>query len=285
MRLFNKVAIVGVGLIGGSLALAIKKERLACEIIGVSRHKKSLLLARKKGAIDTGSQALDVISNADLLILATPVDAIINLAPLISKIIKKECIVFDVGSTKKEIVSKLEKLFPNYVGSHPLAGSEKRSIKNAYPGIFKNSLCVLTPTKNTPAGALSKIKKLWCRIGARIVLLSPEAHDKILSFISHLPHLTAFSLMSIIPKKYLRFASSGLKDSTRVAASDSCLWSGIFLSNRKNIIKNIELLQANLSRIKSAVRNNDKRRLKLILDAARKKRGYLVHSQTNPNVG
>ena len=140
MKLFNKVAIVGVGLIGGSIALAIKKHRLAHEIIGVSRHTKSLLLAKKMGAIDRGSQDINIIKDADLVILATPVNTIINLAPKILKVIKRACIVSDVGSTKEQIVKILEKIFPNYIGSHPLAGSEKRGIINADPKIFKDSL-------------------------------------------------------------------------------------------------------------------------------------------------
>lgn len=281
MKLFNKVAIVGTGLIGGSLALAIKKKRLAHEIIGVSRHKKSLLLAKKRGAIDRGSQELNIIKDADLVILAMPVNTIINLATKISKIIRKVCIVSDVGSTKEEIVSYLAKTFPKYVGSHPLAGSEKRGIINASPHIFKDSLCILTPMKNTDVNALNKIKILWSQMGAKVVLLNPKTHDKILSFTSHLPHILAFSLIESIPKKYLKFASAGLRDTTRIAASDSQLWLDIFLSNQKNIIRTIELFENNLSRIKQAVQKKDKRRLLLILKEAKKRRNSLNSVTSN----
>jgi len=276
MRLFNKVAIVGTGLIGGSLALAIKKKGIAREIIGVSRHKKTLLLAKRRGVIDKGSQNLNIIKDADLVILATPVSTIINSAPKILKLIKKGCLVTDVGSTKQAIVSKLGRIFPKYVGSHPLAGSEKRGIINAGPDIFRDSLCILTPTKNTDREALDKIKRLWLELGARVVFLTPHAHDNILSFTSHLPHLVAFSLIGTVPKKYLRFASSGLKDTTRVAASDSQLWVDIFLSSQKNIIKAIELFQENLSSIKSALKRKDKRLLAEILIEAKKKRDSLA---------
>jgi len=277
MRLFNKVAIIGVGLIGGSLALAIKRKRLALEIVGVSRHKKTLLLARKIRAIDKGAQELNIIKDADLVILATPVDTIINLAAKIYPFVKKGCIVSDVGSTKREIVSKLERIFPRYIGSHPLAGSEKRGVVNANPGIIKGSLCILTPTKNTDQEALEKIKRLWSELGARVAFLAPDAHDKILSFVSHLPHLAAFSLIDIIPKEYLRLASSGLKDTTRIAASDSEIWCDIFLSNQKNILKSIELFQNNLSRIKSAIQRKDKKLLNKIIKEAKKKRNRLNH--------
>ena len=275
MKLFNKVAIVGTGLIGGSIALAMKKKQLANEVIGVSRHKKSILLAQKRGAIDKGSLSFDIIKDADLLILATPVDTIIELAPLISKIIRKGCMVTDVGSTKKELVKKLDGIFPLYVGSHPLAGSEKRSIANAHSNIFKDSLCILTPTKKTNDKVINKIRTLWSKMGAEIVLLTPQTHDKILSFVSHLPHITAFSLIDVIPRKYLKFASSGLRDTTRIAASDSRLWTDIFLSNSKNIIKNIELLQDKLSQIKLAIQKKDRKRLSSILKKAKNRREAL----------
>jgi len=277
MKLFNKVAIVGTGLIGGSIGLAIKKNKFADEIVGVSRHKKNLLLAKQRGAIDNGSQALDIVRGSDLIVLATPVNTIINLAPYLSKIVRKESVVTDVGSTKKEIVRSLEKFFPNFIGSHPLAGSEKRSIAYAHPDIFKDSLCILTPTKNTSKKALSSIKILWAHLGAKVVLLTPETHDKILSFVSHLPHVAVFSLMDTIPKKYLKFSSTGLKDTTRIAYSDSELWADILLSNHKNITSHIALLQKNLTRIRRALRNNDKTRLIQILKKAKEKKELLIH--------
>ncbi len=274
-KLFNKVAIVGTGLIGGSMALAIKKKGLANEVIGVSRHKKSLLTAKKNGVIYRGSQNLGIIKDADLVVLAAPVNTILNLAEPISKIVKPDCIVTDVGSTKREIVSELEMVFPGYVGSHPLAGSEKRGVVNAEAGIFCGTLCILTPTRKTDKKALDKIKKLWDAFGARVLLLPAGSHDKILSFVSHLPHVAAFSLISIIPEKYLKFAASGLKDTTRIAASDSQLWSDIFLSNSKNISTAISSLQDVLSRIKSAINRKDRKLLASILKEAKKKRESL----------
>lgn len=275
MRLFNKVAIVGVGLIGGSIALAIKKKKIAQEVIGVSRHKKTLLLAKKIGAIDRGSQDLNIIKDADLIILATPVETIINLALRLRKVVSPDAIVTDVGSTKQQIVSKLDRIFPKYVGSHPLAGSEKRGVVNADVGIFKDSLCILTPTRITNKVAKAKIEILWDRLGVRLVTLTAQEHDKILSLVSHLPHIVSFSLIGTVPNKYLKFASSGLKDTTRIAGSDSRLWADIFLSNQKNIIKSIELLQENLSRLKSAIKEKDKKRLFNILQVAKGKREIL----------
>lgn len=275
MKLFNKVAIIGTGLIGGSMALAIKKRKLAQEVVGVSRHKKTLAIAKKIGAIDRGSQDIGIIKDADLVILATPVNAILNLAPKIFKIVRKNCIVTDVGSTKQEIVRNLDKIFLKYVGSHPLAGSQRRGVINAKAGIFKDSLCLLTPTKNTDKIALDKIRRLWVNLGARVIALPPDNHDEILSFTSHLPHAAAFSLIRAVPKEYLKFASTGLKDTTRIAASEAELWSDIFLSNRKNILKSIEVLQGNLDRIKSAIAKKDRKILNRIFKEAKEKRDSL----------
>ncbi|MBN1912944.1 MAG: prephenate dehydrogenase/arogenate dehydrogenase family protein, partial [Candidatus Omnitrophica bacterium] len=145
MRSFNKVAIIGVGLIGGSLGLAIKNKGLAKEVVGVSRRRTTLALAKKKGAIDYGSQKLSVIKDADLVIFATPVSVILKLAPLIKKNIKPSCIVTDVASTKRKVTESLSRVFKNYVGTHPLAGSQKHGVLYARADIFKDSLCLIVP--------------------------------------------------------------------------------------------------------------------------------------------
>jgi prephenate dehydrogenase len=272
---FNKVAIIGTGLIGGSMALAMKKKGIARQVIGVSRHKSSLAQARRNRVIDKGSQDLSIIKGADLVVLATPVNTILKLSAVITKFINKNTIVTDVGSTKKEIVSRLNRIFPNYIGSHPLAGSEKRGVKNAQGDIFKNSICILTPAKNTSMKALRKIKIMWGRLGAKVLLLSPDIHDETLSFVSHLPHAVAFSLIGAIPDKHLKFGATGLKDTTRIALSDSTLWADIFLSNRKNMLKAIKSFQDNLSRISSALNKKDKEALTKILKRAQEKREVL----------
>jgi prephenate dehydrogenase len=273
--MFNKVAVIGTGLIGGSLALAIKRQKLAKEVVGVARHQASLELALRRKVIDRGALALDIIKGADLLILAAPVDTIITLRKRILKFVSRDCIVTDVGSTKESIVSLLSGCFPNYLGSHPLAGSEKRGVLHAQAGIFKGTLCILTPTVKTRRAAMEKIQALWQRIGAKVICLSPKEHDRVLSFTSHLPHAVAFSLIDSIPDESLKFSASGLKDTTRIAASDALLWQGIFLTNRKNMLKAITAFDKKLSRIKSAISRNDKKKLTAILALAQKKRNSL----------
>jgi len=274
MRLFNKVAVIGTGLIGGSLALSLKKQKLANTIVGVSKHANSLKLALRRKAIDRAGLSLDIIKGSDLVILATPVSTIINLKNKIRRLIEKDCIVIDVGSTKQKIVTSLEKVFPGFLGCHPLAGSEKRGISNAKADIFKDSLCIITPTKNTSKDTIKKINKLWVKVGARVVFLSPKEHDRILSFTSHLPHIIAFTLINSIPQGYLRFSSGGLKDATRIASSDPGLWQDIFLSNQENILKAIDLFEKNIKKLKSAIRERNSG-LNKILNSAKSKRDSL----------
>lgn len=272
---FNKVAIIGTGLIGGSIALAIKKMRLAGEVVGVSRRKKSLALALKMKAIDRGSQGIAIARGADLVIFATPVSTIMDLAKGVSRVVSRDCVVTDVGSTKEEIAAKLGRIFPNYAGSHPLAGSEKRGMANACPYLFKNSLCILTPEKNTPSRALRTVKNLWLKMGCRVILLSAGRHDRALSFTSHLPHVLAFALLKAVPPEYLKFGPKSLKETTRIAVSDSELWGDIFLSNRKNILASVRSFKKSLAGIESAIRRRDRRLLAGILEKSRKKRENL----------
>jgi len=284
MKLFNKIAVIGIGLIGGSIALIAKNKKLAGQIVGISRHKKNLQLAVKRNVIDEGSQELDIIKGADLVIFATPVNIILNLAPLVSKIIGKDCIISDVGSTKGEIVMKLEKIFTHYVGAHPLAGSEKQSVVNASSDMFVNSLCIFTPTKKTDPRDLRKMKKMWNFLGARVTCLPVQAHDKIMSYVSHLPHVVAYSLIECIPKNFFELAPNSLRDTTRIAASDSNLWADIFLSNSKNMINSIGSFQRSLGKIKSALSRKDREKLIGILNHSISKRSFLADLQIKKSI-
>ncbi len=275
MKKFNKVAIVGTGLIGGSIALAMKNKKLCRRIIGISLHKKSLILAKKIKAIDAGSLSLEAIQGSDLVILATPVSIILGLAGKISKLISKDCLVLDVGSTKTQIVKRLSELFPHFVGTHPLAGSEKKGVINAYPELFRDSWCIITPVKGTDSVSVEKVKRLWGLLGAKNLIMSPCRHDRILGFVSHLPHLVAFSLINSIPGEFLKFSPPSLKDATRVAASDNALWTDIILDNRKNMLEAISAYQKELKKIKSSIQKNDSTELSRIFQRAKKRKECL----------
>lgn len=272
MKLFNKVAIVGVGLIGGSLGLCIKKKRLTKQVIGISRHRKTINLAKKKGAIDYGYLNISAVSEADLVILSSPVNSITRIGLKIKSLVKPDALIIDTGSTKRKIVKTLQNALPNFVGTHPLSGSEKQGVINAKADLFCGSLCIVTPTAKTSKSALSAIEGFWGKLGARVVYLSPERHDNFVSYISHLPHIVAFSLMQSVPRESFYLASSGLKDSTRIAESSDIIWRDIFLENSDNVLKAIKRFSDCLSAIKSAIEHKDSGRLDKILKQARLKR-------------
>lgn len=278
-RLFNKVAIIGVGLIGGSLGQAIKKKGLAKEVVGLTRRRQTISLAVRQKAIDKGFlHAEPVLKDADLVILATPVETIIKFIPQITRHLKKGGLITDVGSCKEKIVATMERKMPRgiaFVGSHPLAGSEKKGINFSDPDIFKDTLCILTPTQKTNKAAVKRIERLWGLLGAKVVIWTPRTHDKILACLSHLPHVLAFNLIETIPARYLQFSPRSLTDTTRIAASDPQLWKGVFLMNAGHILKAIDDFQSRLNDFKQLIARKDGSGLLRALKKAKAKRNSL----------
>ena len=278
-ELFRRVAIVGVGLMGASLGLAIKKKGLSREVIGIGRQEASLKKAKEMGAIDEWS--LDFtkgILGADLIVLATPVNAILDLIEILGKEHRRGCIVTDLGSTKSAIVDRAEKVLHHsvlYVGSHPLVGSEKKGPANANSQLFEGGICVMTPTDKTNRLAREKTKQFWVQLGSTVRLMSPQEHDETLAYISHLPHLAAFALMKTIPDKYLELATQGLKDTTRIAASDPQVWRDIALTNHQPVLKAIDEAVKNLATMRKAIVTRDAESLTDIFKTARDKRERL----------
>ena len=243
---FGVVAIVGTGLIGGSIGLGLKERGLATTIIGVGHRKASINKALKIKAIDEGTTSIEkAAKEADIIILATSVSLIPDYAKKIIPLMKKSTILTDVGSTKdyivsqvnKEIKSKCGREKPNFIGAHPLAGSEQRGIESARPDLFEGSLCVLTPTSLNSKKGITRLSNMWKALGARISIMTPSKHDEILAFVSHLPHFVASSLAGVIEEKYWMFAASGLRDTTRIASGDPELWLSISKQNKKEIIE------------------------------------------------
>lgn len=269
------IAIVGTGLIGGSLGLAIKRHRLARTVIGVSRTRESIATARRIGAIDTGSQELSAIQGADMVVLCLPVGEIIAQAPRIVKNTRPDCVICDAGSTKEEITHAFARLTDRFIGSHPMAGSEKRGIDHASPDLFRGSLCIVTPGPGTDKRAQEAVAAFWGRVCAKVVTMKPREHDRIMAFVSHLPHATAFALVNTVPDEFLRYSASGFKDTTRLGASDEAIWKDIFFSNRRFLIQAIDALGKNLRRIKAAIREKDTAALHALLAGAKNKRREL----------
>ncbi len=275
MKLFSRVAIIGVGLIGGSFGLALKKKALAKEIIGIGHRQKSIDQALRVRAIDQGYLGLDSIRGADLVVLSAPVKEIINILPKLKNLISEDCLIIDAGSTKSEIIKIAEKHRLRFIGCHPLAGMEKKGPENARADLFKNSLCLLVPPKKYSPQDLSRVKKLWEALESRTMVLNSARHDRILAFTSHLPHAVVFSLIDCLKSDYLKFGAGGLKDTTRIGLSDPLLWRDIFLTNRKELLSAINTFEKSFQRLKSLIKNNNDGALRAYLEKSRDKRNGL----------
>ncbi len=277
---FRKVAIIGVGLIGGSLGKAIKKHQLAREVIGFSRRRETLAAAVQAQAIDHGSLDLKkAVLNADLVVLATPVRAVEEIMRQIEPDLKKGVLVMDVGSTKAGIVASAQAVLSNgamFVGAHPLAGSEKRGIEFADENLFAGSTCILTPVETTNRGAVERVKRLWASVGAAVKIMDPEEHDRTLAYVSHLPHVIAYALMQTIPSEFLPYGATGLKDTTRIAASSPEVWQDICLVNSRNMLDAMDAFVEHFSTMRRAMGESDDKVLLEQFQAAQKKREGLA---------
>jgi len=277
---FNKVAIIGVGEIGGSIGKAIREKKLAREVIGISRRLSSLKNAMKSRAIDKFfllEKIKEGVSGADLIILATPILKIVELGKEAIFYAKKGAIITDVGSTKKSIVCELEKHMPGkvkFIGSHPMAGSEKGGCLNSDPRLFENHDCFITKTVNTDKNALKILKNFWKNLGANPIEITVDEHDRIVGNISQMVHIAASSLV-IANKDILKYAASGFRDTTRVALSDPEIWKDICITNNKNISEALGDLINILKKFKKAISGKDVSTIYSMLKKARALRKLL----------
>ncbi len=273
--IFRKTAIIGVGLIGGSIALGMKKYNLTRTVVGAFRRDKSLQEAKKNKIIDYGYLDIETaVSGADLIIFAAPVAEIIKIAKEIKTFVSKTATITDVGSTKSEVVKELSKLYPdNYLGSHPLAGSEKKGCFYSSADLFKGKITILTPHKNSNPKITKSVKILWEKLGSMVISMDADMHDELLSRLSHLPHLLMYALMNFVNISQLKYASTGFRDATRIAASNVEMWSQIFISNRKFIVKDIDLYIKQLKKYRDLIRKSDRAKItSQIKNAADKRR-------------
>jgi len=278
-QLFDRVAILGVGLIGGSLGLALRRGSLARRVVGVGHRQASLDLALKMGAVDEATlDPLEGVKGAELVVLGTAIRLIVEMGAKVAPHLSPGVVVTDVGSTKSEIVRRLEKTLPagvSFVGAHPIAGSEKRGIDAARPDLFQKSVCVLTPTAATDPKALRRVSDLWTAVGASVFTLSCEDHDAILARTSHLPHLVAAALVASLAAPDARFVGPGLRDTTRIAAGDVDVWCDIFLSNRAAVLDAMAGFTERMSELRRAVESGDRAQLAQLLAAAKSRRDSL----------
>ena len=275
-RAWNTVAIVGVGLIGGSLGLALRERKLAREVIGVGRTVETLRVAQKMGAVTQIALDLDkAAGQADLIVVCTPVGRIAEDVLAAGRACPPGALITDVGSTKERIVRELSgKLKPGvtFVGGHPLAGSEKSGPAAAQARLFERKIVVVTPEPDTPEPACQAVESLWRTCGAVVRRMSPRDHDEALAETSHLPHFVASALARTTAAERLALTASGWLDSTRVAAGDPALWRQIFLANREHLLAALDRYQASLAELRQAVEGNLPDRLENLLLEAKQTR-------------
>jgi len=285
--LFQKVAIVGVGLIGGSLGAALRSRKLAAEVHGIGYRTTTLEQAKRRGCIDDFTIDLgEGVRNAELVVIATPVSLIEKKARETAENISPNCIVTDVGSTKKIITERLDAVFSGkarFVGSHPMAGSEKRGAVNAAADLFEGALCILTRTPNTDENALKAVEEMWREVGAATTVMTPGEHDRRVALASHLPHVVAASLVNIENDSSLECAATGFADATRIAASDPKLWCGICLDNAEEILAGIDSLSEELDSIRTLIKKGDERGLFEKLRRASDRRRAWEQERTRQN--
>lgn len=290
-HLFKKVAIIGVGLIGGSLGMAIIRKNLAAEVIGLGRSPELLEMAVEYRSIHRYSTDYSSVSGCDLIIIATPVGTTLGILADFAPYISPGAIVTDVGSTKAAIVEGSAPVLPGgavFIGGHPMAGSERDGINGADPYLFENAFYVLTPTQDTPAHCIDLMTGLVEGVGARPVIMTPDEHDLSVAAVSHLPHMVAATLVNCLfdmpggEKKSL-LAAGGFRDTTRIAAGNPEMWRDIFITNRDCILDALDCFTSRLKEFQKAVQDRDEQSIYELLGRARnlksgmpaRRKGYL----------
>jgi prephenate dehydrogenase len=272
----KRLSILGVGLLGGSIGLAVGKAVKGCTVVGYGHRQETLDDALAMGAIhEASASAAEAVSGADLVILCTPVGIFDEVLRAIAPALSAGAIVTDVGSTKRSVVAAGERLLPgslSFVGSHPMAGSEKRGVRYATPDLFEGAVCITTPTNRTNPEALGKIEAFWKLLGMHLIRLSPEEHDRRLADVSHLPHALASVLVAMQDEASLPLAGKGFRDSTRIAGGDGGLWRDIFIDNRDNLRDSLQRFRTQLDRLESHLEAADADAVKAWLDAAAARR-------------
>jgi len=284
---FGHVAIVGVGLIGGSIGLAVKKRRLADHVTGIGRRQTpSLQIALERGAIDVATSDLtEGVAEADLTILCVPVRLIPQFASEAMPAFRPNALLTDAGSTKARIVAEVESVCRRdvlFVGSHPMAGSEKRGPAHADPDLFEQAQCILTPTAKTDAYCLARVQAFWEALGCEVERMSPREHDRAIARASHLAHLTAAALVNTQVPESLRFTAQGFTDTTRIASSDPILWADICSHNRKEIVEAIDALIEQLQQLAQAMAAGNREALLDQLDRAKRTRNQILLERGGP---
>ncbi|MCX7700582.1 MAG: prephenate dehydrogenase [Gemmataceae bacterium] len=272
MTITRRLGIVGVGLMGGSVGLAARRSGQFDAILGYDASLSALQQATARGCIDQACPNLaELARSCDTIVIAAPVNLVADLVTQVAAVAPPETLLTDTGSTKERIVRNVESLLPAdrlFVGSHPLCGSEKHGPEAARGDLFDGRLVLLTPTPRTTPPAVARASEFWQRLGGRVQSLSPQEHDRVLALTSHLPHLAASALASLLPSEWRAFVANGFRDTTRLASGDPALWAAILNDNAPRLAPVIQQLQARLDEFRSALETGDTAALlRLLADA------------------
>lgn len=291
MSPWEKIALVGVGLLGGSLGLAARERRIAGRVVGYVRRTPSIAECEQAGAVDSaGTDLLRAVEGADLVVLCTPLAQMADLTRQMLPALKPDCIVTDVGSVKGNVVAELEPLIASakahFIGSHPMAGAEKMGVSAARANLFEGAICAVTPTPKTQAKLVERVEDLWKSVGGKPLRLTPDLHDDLVSRSSHLPHVVAAELANYVlspvhPKEQGMLCANGFRDTTRIASGSPEMWRDISLSNRKNLARVLGVFIEDLQEFQLALENEDVKAIEEFFAKAKERRDAWVAQATN----
>tara|TARA_X000001036_G_scaffold439492_1_gene490829 strand:- start:787 stop:1686 length:900 start_codon:yes stop_codon:yes gene_type:complete len=292
--MFKKICIIGCGLIGSSIARAVKKNNLSDKIVSSNRSAAiNQKVIELKIVDESSSDTEKMVTNSDLIIIATPLSSYENIILKIKDSLKSGCILTDVGSVKGVVLNLVEKHIPkniSWIPSHPIAGTEESGPEAGFSELFKNRWCILTPSKKAKEKDIKLLKIFWEKIGSKVDIMDEKKHDHILAITSHIPHLIAYNIVSTSlniqdekKSEIVKYSASGLRDFTRIAASNPIMWRDIFIQNKKNTSELINKFISNLEELKKAIENNDEKKLELIFSKTKKIRKDIVEAGQDVN--
>jgi len=263
----DRLCVIGVGLIGGSLARDLKRLGACREVVGCSRNQDNLQRAMDMGVIDSFSTDIaQAAEGADMVVLAVPLEAMQGVFENLARVLAPQAVVTDVGSSKCSVIQAAEAVHsagpPWFVPGHPIAGAEKSGVEASVDGLFVDHRVILTPTAATDADALARVRAMWQRVGAYVIEMEPHHHDQVLAATSHLPHMLAYTLVDVLGRmqdraEIFRYAAGGFRDFTRIASSDPRMWHDVCLANRDAMLGVLEHFSDDLDRLTAAVRHGD----------------------------
>ena len=283
-----RIAVIGVGFMGGSFLLALRESGLEFKAFGVDIKGEAIKLAKERGIISEGAEDIKALKNfsPSLVVLSTPVRTFRAIATELSKVLTEDTVVTDLGSVKGKLVYEMENILGGrFVGGHPIAGTEKSGVEHSIATLFRGKKVILTPTEKTDKNALELVENLWNRLEAKVEHMEPHFHDYVFGAVSHLPHAVAFALIDALmdmskerDTNLFLYPGGGFKDFTRIAASDPVMWRDIFLENKENLLLAIEHYANSLNKLRSMIEKEKEKEILEFLREAKDKRLKLEES-------